>query len=54
MKQTVTTASQICRAVRTRLVRKPSTPRPKTSAAISAATRMPVPVASGWNTHTAA
>ena len=54
MKQTVTTASQICRAVRARLVRKPSMPSPKASAAISAATSMPVPVASGWNIHTAA
>ena len=54
MKQTVTTASQICRAVRATLARKPSRPRPKASAAISAATRMPVPVASGWKVQTAA
>ncbi len=54
MRQTVTTAIQICAAVSPAALRKRAGPTPQTSAVRIAATKMPVPVASGWKLQTAA
>ena len=54
MRQTVTTAIQACSMVFSTQRMKSETPIPTTAAVTMAESRMAVPVASGWNDHTAA
>ncbi len=54
MAQTVSTASRHWTHAAAAALRKPLGPQPTRGAVIRAAARMAVPVASGWNVHTAA